>query len=196
MEPTQQSSTFLLMPAEIRNEIYTHTLSGEVFNIHCWRHYTPFGIATRILRKQKYFLALLAVCHQIHDETRLLPFRLNAFRFKSQDAFKSWLDKFALDQQEAIHEVHIVTWMARHMVEGEGWMSKPLDTVFPVDSLSGLRRVEVEMRVNGRIKDCVKDGCPRCEEHGDELTLEEKRFREWLVGRRGGLRVRFEKVMA
>jgi hypothetical protein len=184
------------MPAEIRNEIYIHTLSGEVFNIHCWRRYTPFSIATRILRKQKNFLALLAVCHQIHEETHLLPFRLNVFRFKSQDAFKSWLGKFAVDQQEAIQEVHLVTWMARHMAEGEGWKSKPLDTVFPVDSLLGLRRVEVEVRVNGRTRDCVQDGCSRCEEHGDELGLEERRLREWLVGRKGELEVRFERVRA
>jgi hypothetical protein len=196
MELSNQSSAFLRLPAEVRNQIYAYILSGEAFSIHCWRRYAPFGIATRILRKQKNFLALLAVCHQIHAETRLLPFQLNAFRFKSQDAFKSWLDKFGRDQKEAIQEVHIVTWMARHMVEGESWMSKSLDAVFPVDSLFGLRRVEVEVRTNGRMGDCIRDGCFQCSEHGDEAGLEEERFRGWLVGHRSGIKVTFERVMA
>jgi hypothetical protein len=196
MESSKMRSAFLSVPAEVRNQIYAYTLSGEVFSIYCWRRYTPFGIATRILRKETNFLALLAVCQQIHAETRLLPFQLNAFRFKSQDAFKSWLDTFTADQREAMQEVHIVTWMARHMVEGQSWVSKPLDTVFPVDALVGLRRVEVEVRTNGRIGDCIKDGCFRCEEHGDEAGLEEEKLRDWLVGRKSGVKVTFKRVMA
>jgi hypothetical protein len=82
------------------------------------------------------------------------------------------------------------------MVEGESWISKPLDAVFPVDSLPGLRRVEVEVRDNGRMRDCVKDGCPRCEEHGDEVGLEMERFSGWLVGCRRGVKVKFERIMA
>jgi hypothetical protein len=196
MEPFKKPSAFLSLPAEVRNQIYAYTLSGEVFSIHCWRRYTPFGIATRILRKEKNFLALLAVCQRIHAETCLLPFRLNAFRFKSQDAFKSWLGKFAADQREAIQEVHIVTWMARHMVEGESWMSKPLNAIFPVDALVGLRRVEVEVRTNGRKGDCIKDGCFRCEEHGAEAGLEEDKFQEWLMGCSKEVKVTFKGVMA
>jgi hypothetical protein len=82
------------------------------------------------------------------------------------------------------------------MVEGESWMSKPLDVVFPVDSLPGLRRVEVEVRTNGRMGECIRDGCLQCEEHGDEAGLEEGRFRGWLVGRRNKIKVAFERVMA
>jgi hypothetical protein len=195
MKTSKKSSAFLSLPAEVRNQIYAYTLSGEIFSIHCWRRYTPFGIATRILRKENNFLALLAVCQRIHAETRLLPFRSNAFRFKSQDAIKSWLGKFAADQREAIQEVHIVTWMARHMVEGESWMSKPLNAVFPVDALVGLRRVEVEVRTNGRQGDCINDGCFRCEEHCDEVGIEEDKFREWLMGYSKGVKVAFKRVM-
>lgn len=82
------------------------------------------------------------------------------------------------------------------MVEGEGWMSKPLRNVFPVDKLLGLMRVEVEVRGNGRIRDCVKDACLGCERHGDEADTEEERFEEWLTGNVKGIEVTFKRVAA
>jgi hypothetical protein len=196
IEVHHKASSFLCLPAELRNHIYTYVLGGETFDIHCWRCYTPFGFATRILRKRRFFLALLAVCRQLHSETRLLPFRLNAFSFKSQDAFHSWLDKFTLDQQETVQNIHLVTWMARHMVEGEGWRSKPLDEVLPVVRLPGLSRIEVEVRGNGRLRDCAKDGCMACEKHGDVVELEEERLEGWLSRCIEGVEVTFERVAA
>jgi hypothetical protein len=196
MEALHQASSFLRLPAELRNQIYTYVIGGETFDIYCWRRYTPYGFATRILRKRRAFLALLAVCRQLYSETRLLPFRLNAFRFKSQDAFHSWLDKFALDQREAIQNVSLVTWMARHMVEGEGWRSKPLHEVLPVFRLPGLSKVEIEVRSNGRVRDCAKDGCIACEQHGDAVELEEERLRRWLISCIEGVEVTLERVAA
>lgn len=192
----RDNSSFLRLPAELRSQIYTYTLSGEIFDIYCWRRYTPFGFATRILKKRRNFLALLAVCRQLYSETRLLPFQLNAFRFKSQDAFHSWLEKFSLHQREAIREVHLVTWMARHMAEGEGWKTRSLDAVFPVEILPGLGIVEVEVRGNGRVRDCAKEGCLGCEEHGEEASFEEEKFASWLVSCRVGVKVGFERVPA
>jgi len=191
-----QVSRLLRLPAEIRNEIYAHALSGEIFEIHCWRRYTPFSFVTRIIRKQKNFLALMAVCTQLHEETRLLPFMLNAFQFKSQDAFQPWLNKFRPDQQEAIQEVHVVTWMARHMVEGEGWCSKALNDVLPVAALRGLKRVLVEARHNGRTLECPREVCVGCELHGGDVALEEKRCEQWLSECIEGVQVTFERVMA
>jgi hypothetical protein len=196
MEAPHQASSFLCLPAELRNQVYTYVLGGETFSIHCWRRYTPFGFATRILRKRRFFLALLVVCRQLHSETRLLPFRLNAFRFKSQDAFDSWLDKFTLDQQETIQNVHLVTWMARHMVEGEGWRSKPVNEVLPVVRLPGLKKIEIEVRSNGRLRVCAKDGCIACEKLGDVVELEEERLKDWLLRCIEGVEVTFERVAA
>jgi hypothetical protein len=192
MEAPHRAPSFLRLPAELRNQIYTYILSGETFSIHCWRRYTPFGFATRILRKRRLFLALLAVSRQLHSETRLLPFRLNTFRFKSQDAFDSWLDKFASDQQEAIQNIRLVTWMARHMVEGQSWRSKPLEEVLPVVRLSGLKRVEIEVRM----RDCAKDGCSACEEHSEVAELEAERFKGWLLRCTEGVEVTCERVAA
>lgn len=75
-------------------------------------------------------------------------------------------------------------------------MSKSLHTVFPVERLLGLRRVEVEVRGNGRVRDCAKDGCLGCEEHGDDVGIEEEKFRTWLTGCVAGVEVTFERVSA
>jgi hypothetical protein len=196
MTSSDQFSPLLRLPAELRNHIYSYVLGGETFDIHCWRRYTPFGFTTRIIKKRTNFLALLAVNHQIHAETYFLPFHLNAFRFKSQDAFHSWLDKFSVDQQDAIREVHLVTWMARHMVEGEGWRSKALDEVVPLERLPGLRRVEVEVRRNERVRDCRKEGCFGCEDHGDVVEREEEKVKVWFGQKYRRVEVRFERVAA
>jgi hypothetical protein len=189
------TSLFLRLPAELRLKIYSHTLSGFAFDVHCWRSYHPFGFATRILRKRLNFLALLAVNRQVHTETRLLPFQLNAFRFKSQDAFHSWLDKFSSDQQAEIREVCLVTWMARWMVEGEGWRERGLEDVVPLERLRGLRRLEVEVRMKRKVGECEKEECCGCKEHGSVLEKEEESVRKWLVRECDRVEVRFEKVV-
>jgi hypothetical protein len=190
------SPTLIRLPSELRNQINAYTLGGEVFDIYCSRSFTPFGLDTRIPRKQKKFLALLAVCRQLYAETRLLPFELNAFRFKSQDAFESWLDKFDSDQRESIRQVHLVTWMAKHMVEGEdAWNLKPVNIVLPVKKLSGLRTIEVEVRCNRRVQECPKDERQECEDHGEEADAEGRRFEKWLFGCIEGVQVSFIRIL-
>jgi hypothetical protein len=71
MDCSPPSSPLLKLLAELRNKLYTYVLGREIFEIYCWRQYTPFSFATRIVQKQKNFLALLAVCHQLYAETRL-----------------------------------------------------------------------------------------------------------------------------
>jgi hypothetical protein len=195
MEISRPSSPFLRLPTELRNQIYAYTLGGEVFDIYCSRSFTPFGFDTRILRKQENLLALLAVCHQLYAETRLLPFQLNAFRFKSEDAFHSWLNKFDSIQRESIQEIHLVTWKAKHMIEGEdAWKLKPLSVVLPVEKLPDLRRVEIEVECNKRVQECSKDGCQGPNDHGDEVDTEGERFGKWLVGCIEGVQVTFERI--
>lgn len=84
------ASPLLRIPTELRDEIYDFALGYQIFDIYCWRR-PPVGFTTRILQKSKDFLALLATCHQIHLETHLRPFRLNAFRIKSIEAMRCWL---------------------------------------------------------------------------------------------------------
>jgi hypothetical protein len=86
--------------------------------------------------------------------------------------------------------------MARHMVEGEGWRSKSLNDVLPVARLPGLKTVEIEVWSNGRVRDCAKDGCIACEEHGDAVEVEEERLRGWLSRCIEGVEVTFQRVAA
>jgi hypothetical protein len=196
MNANRQTLSFLLLPAELRNHIYAYVLGGETFTIHCWRRYTPYGFETRILRKRRAFLALLAVCRQLHYETRLLPFRLNVFRFKSQDAFDPWLNKFALDQQHSIQNICLVTCIAGYLVEGAGWRSKPLREVLPVTRLPGLSKVEVEVKSNGRTRACARDGCIACEQNRAVVRSKEERFKRWLSTYVAGVVVNIESIAA
>lgn len=82
------------------------------------------------------------------------------------------------------------------MVEGEGWRSKALVEVVPLERLPGLRSVEVEVRGNGRVRDCRKDGCSGCEDHGDMVENEEEKVRVWFGQKYSRVEVRFERIAA
>lgn len=78
---TPQSPPLLLLPAELRNTIYTYALAGH--DIFIWNHTHANHFARRGQRGPRFLppnlLALLSVCRQIYAETRLLPFKLNTF---------------------------------------------------------------------------------------------------------------------
>jgi hypothetical protein len=86
--------------------------------------------------------------------------------------------------------------MARHMMEGQGWRLSPLHLVFPIHRLPGLRKLNVEVRWNGRVKDCFIDGCYACEKHGDEVAVEEEKFRNWVTEAVEKVEIRFERTAA
>ena len=50
--------------------------------------------------------------------------------------------------------MELVTWSARHMLEGEAWVPKRVEEVFPLEKLGGLRGVGVEVRWSGREGHC------------------------------------------
>jgi hypothetical protein len=124
-----------------------------------------------------------------------LPFRLNAFRFKSHDAFVPWLKHFNVDQREAIREVLLVTWMGKCMMEGESYLPKPLKGVFPIESLPGLRCVTLEARGKSGMRGCVKDGCNGREDHCNEDVLNKDGFKEWLLENIPRAEVTFSRVV-
>lgn len=88
-----------------------------------------------------------------------------------------------------------MTWMSRHMLEGEGWKSKLLVEVFPMQDLPGLRRVEVEARTKGKVIHCAKEYCLGCGQHHDETGVEEEKLKKWLLSCKKELIVRFKRVM-
>jgi hypothetical protein len=88
--------------------------------------------------------------------------------------------------------------MSRHMLEGEAWVPRRVEECFPVEKLTGLRSVVVEVKGNGKVGDCVRGECWNCEGGGEgkEMGEEEGRLREWFRKRKQGLRVEFVRVPA
>lgn len=85
-----QKSPFLLLPAEIRNVVYSHVLSCTPIRV-CFattyatraidtcpyaasvrRHYSHIHYSHRLL-------SLIETCRQIYTETRVIPFNINTF---------------------------------------------------------------------------------------------------------------------
>ncbi|KZM21894.1 DNA binding [Ascochyta rabiei] len=173
---TLKATTLLALPAELRNIIWALVLGDTTFDVKC-KVQIPWGTTITNITAQTNSLALLRTCRQIHSETRLLPFRLNKFRFSSEDAFKPWLSKFAKTQQAAITEVHLVTWKARHMVESRGFVPRRVGDVFPIEKFEGLRTLRVEVRYTGVVRECDKWSCDGSELEDTDCTEQEGRLR-------------------
>ncbi|OAL55867.1 hypothetical protein IQ07DRAFT_595519 [Pyrenochaeta sp. DS3sAY3a] len=186
-------SPLLSLPPELRLQIATHVLSPHTFPLHCWRVYNPSTFRVRILKKRTHYLALTRVCRLLHAETRLLPLQLNTFVFKHQSAFDAFLDGLSVEQMGAVRRVVLVSWMARRMVEGEGWRLKGLEECFPVLRFGGLRCVTVQVRMNGWVGGLHGEDCLGGEK-GVGLLEEEEKFRKWVLEKTRGVEVVFERV--
>ncbi|KAJ8110971.1 hypothetical protein OPT61_g6313 [Boeremia exigua] len=186
-------SHLLSLPAELRDIIWALVLGGITFEIQC-KARIPWGTTVKNATTQQHSLALLRTCHQIHAETRLLPFTLNTFQFKSEDAFKPWLAKFDAAQRQAIAQVRIVTWKARHMVERRGFAPRRLGDVFLVEMFGGLKRVDVEVRYTGVVRECEKWESGGSELEDTDWMEQEGRLRLRCKKYNPRMEVRFERV--
>ena len=174
-KPTPHKPSLLSLPAELRNIIYYHVLGSTTYTITCTVR-IPWGVSVKNTT-QKHHLALLLTNRQIYSETHLLPLHLNTFHFSSEDAFKPWLAKFDKHQQAAIANVHLVTWKAKHMLERRGFAPRRLVDVFPVEVFKGLRKVTVEVRYTGMVKECEKWECEGSELEDENWGEQEGRLR-------------------
>ena len=111
----QQDSNFLRLPAELRNRIYQLVLSG--YDIKIFYH-DDLGMRAIIHRPHKpnrlfdfilgrRVFSLLLVCHQIHAETRLLPFSMNEFVIPACPVFHYFCNVIPPDQLNAITTVRL-----------------------------------------------------------------------------------------
>jgi hypothetical protein len=192
--PTPPLSPLLSLPAELRNIIYTHVLSGQTYAITSTTVIPWLTTSVTNTTTSPYALALLSTNRQIHAETRLLPFALNTFQFNSEDAFAPWVAKFDKEQCKAIAWVRLVTWKARYMVERKGWLPKRVADVFPVEAFGGLRGVVVEVRFNQGVGEGEKWACGGSELEDGEWEEQEGRLRLRWGREVVGLEVRFERV--
>jgi hypothetical protein len=82
-EENSTRSPLLRLPAELRNRVYKYALSGMQI---CFRPKSEDGREARVYpkgtsegRPATKFLTLTSVCHQLHRETKLMPFHQNDF---------------------------------------------------------------------------------------------------------------------
>ncbi|KAL5404406.1 hypothetical protein PMIN04_012604, partial [Paraphaeosphaeria minitans] len=139
--------SLLYLPAELRNRIWMHTLSGMVFEVHCWVSYGVNSFSTRILNRQKNFLGLLRTCRRIYAEARLIPFKFNAFRIKTDQGLHAFLNGLEATKREAITDIHLVTWRAMHMVERLSDVPQPVLDKLALARLPGLKKLYVDVRI-------------------------------------------------
>ncbi|KAF3001361.1 hypothetical protein E8E13_006383 [Curvularia kusanoi] len=191
--PAPTASPLLTLPAELRNIIWALVLGNTTYDISCTIR-IPWGTSVKNLTTSAHSLALLRTCRQIHAETRYLPFTLNTFQFKSEDAFKPWLKRLDGDRCAAIAGVRLVTWKARHMLESRGFAPRRVGDVFPIEMFKGLKRVDVEVRYTGEVKECEKWACGGSELEDDGWVEQEGRLRLKWTRRDLELEVNFERV--
>jgi hypothetical protein len=72
-------SPLLRLPAELRIAIYDYVFGENIYNLHLHR-----GPAKTYPSFNECNLGLIAVCRQLHSETRLLPYKLGIFHFAAQ----------------------------------------------------------------------------------------------------------------
>ncbi|KAH8696876.1 hypothetical protein GQ44DRAFT_733555 [Phaeosphaeriaceae sp. PMI808] len=186
-----QRPALLCLPAELRNQIWKCALSGTVFEVYCWPSYSAEKIATRILNRQKNFLSLLRACHQIYDEAKLFPFTFNAFRIKSEEGYSKFLERFDTQKREAIAEVHLVTFRAKHMVDGLGYFPKPITHMLALQKLPGLRRLCLEVRVKANCRGCRPERCDSC---NPGVELAENHVKEYIAKQNERIEVLFKRL--
>lgn len=91
-------------------------------------------------------------------------------------------------------EVRLVTWKAKHMVQSRGFAPRRLGDVFPVERFAGLRRICVEVRYTGVVRECEKWACEGSELEDGDCTEQEGRLRLKWAKCDPRLVVKFERV--
>ncbi|RYN33813.1 hypothetical protein AA0112_g5632 [Alternaria arborescens] len=93
-------SPLLRLPGEIRNEVYQYVLNEGAY------HFMDDDLWPMTECEERF--ALLRVCREIYNETRLLPFSLNTFSFSNFQNFHRFIVKFTTaKQRQAIRALDI-----------------------------------------------------------------------------------------
>lgn len=171
---TVKGPSVLCLPAELRNLTWVHTLSGMEFEVYCWPSCGVKSIATRVLNRQKNFLSLLRT---YHAAARLIRFKFNAFRIKSDQGLLAFVDTFEAAKREAIAGIHLVTWKAMHMVERWSDIPQFMPDNLALARLPGLKILCIDVRIKSYWRDCKRGRCDGCD---PELGLLVKYLAEYV----------------
>lgn len=107
----QHSSPLLVLPAEIRSQIYEFALGGDIYRLK------TSGQGAGFIQVRPNPLGLLLACRQIHKEARLISFVSNTFSFRTLDTRNSLLSTV---QISLIRHIRIETFQFMAMLDGIG----------------------------------------------------------------------------
>lgn len=132
------------MPPELRSPIWEYALGGHVFDVTTRRIFQQRKRVTKakVWDLLKDTFALLRACRQIYAETALLPYKHNAFRFMSEDAF-DWATSLRPVQLNLISKIYIATLEAHHMLRANqiSQQGSLLPDALHVDRYPGLKNI-------------------------------------------------------
>ncbi|KAH4026148.1 hypothetical protein HBI38_126930 [Parastagonospora nodorum] len=111
---THQDSSFLKLPGEIRNQIYTYFFANSTYNFirrkRSSKDRTPLVVRKDKTRVKQHHLALLNGCRQTYYESSAYPFQLGQFKFISLATF-AWIgDHFSPEQRARITCLQVQMW--------------------------------------------------------------------------------------
>ncbi|KAH7076567.1 hypothetical protein BKA63DRAFT_382676, partial [Paraphoma chrysanthemicola] len=110
----QRTCSFLHLPPEIRNLIYSYVLGGRTITLGRCSCTAFWGEKPRQLGSPVFHdTALLSTCRQIHTEAHMLPFQLNRFSLNRMCELSSHsFRRFTSAQLRAITHVRIRVHLA------------------------------------------------------------------------------------
>jgi hypothetical protein len=112
-----QTSRFLLLPPEIRNQIYDHVFSSSTFTIS----EPEFGLTKGEDSRQhktstNHDISLLYVCRQTYNETAVLPLKLSTFKIDSTNTPRLMYNYHVSNYDKATYIRQNYSLFTRHQV--------------------------------------------------------------------------------
>jgi hypothetical protein len=106
--------------------------------------------------KTPFNMGFLRVCHQIHDEAKLLPYKLNTFSFRSLSHICTYTTARQPAQLRLIRSIELATYWYRHMISALYWPEtvcfSPMDFEL-LQRFEGLEHINILQANNACFRD-------------------------------------------
>ncbi|KAF2627838.1 hypothetical protein BU25DRAFT_45013 [Macroventuria anomochaeta] len=183
VQRVQEASSFLSLPAELRNQIYEYVFQGWVIAIRpslrrqdsleadFWPvttdpYQTTGRQAVRRADKPSNFFALLYTCRQTYAEARLLPYSMNTALCGEMPFPRAWLDDLH-EQLAQIRSLQLCSHTPANITLSRTWLE-----VLPW--FSHLKKIEVYWQL--RVPPWGSE-----EEHLSTATRDEAEMRQKII---------------
>jgi len=133
--------SILMLPRELRDEIYHYVLAGRKWSVDSNGH---------VQNPMSNSLDLLRVCRQLNSETRLLPFTLSTFHTVCPDGFRQLCTSFTPAQKQSITNVEIDMVICGDCTDGVVDVEFPdwwVDSTLSMCDFAGLKHLHVLLEI-------------------------------------------------